>query len=231
VIQAVLFDLDDTLFEQRHWLDGAWRAVSRAASAWGVDADALHRALLDVAAEGSDRGRIVDRAVARVGAGAVPVGPLVDAFRAHRPATLPLLPCAREALAGLRSRVPVGLVTDGDVAVQRAKLAALALDDAFDVVVLSDELGRGFRKPHPAPFLTALDRLGVRAAATVHVGDRPEKDVAGALAAGLRPVRVRTGEYRHLPDRPRPWAGADDVVGAIAGLLGFLQGDCSECPI
>jgi putative hydrolase of the HAD superfamily len=218
LIDAVLFDLDDTLFEQRHWLDGAWRAVSAAATRWGADAEALHRALLDVAAEGSDRGAIIDRALARAGAEAVPVAPLVDAFRAHRPPRLPLWPGAGRALAGLRVGTPVGLVTDGDVATQRGKLAALSLEDAFDVIVLSDDLGRAFRKPHPAPFLTALERLGVPPSRAVHVGDRPDKDVAGALAAGMAVVRVRTGEYRHLPDRPRPSAWAADVVEAIAAL-------------
>ena len=102
-----------------------------------------------------------------------------------------------EALGALRERVPVALVTDGDPDIQRGKLAALGLEAAFDAVVLSDDLGREYRKPNAAPFAAALEQLGLPASGCVMIGDRPDKDVAGARAAGLRgTVRVRTGEYR-----------------------------------
>jgi HAD superfamily hydrolase (TIGR01458 family) len=51
-------------------------------------------------------------------------------------------------------------------------------------------------KPAPAFFAAALATLGAEAATTVMVGDDIEADVAGAMAAGLRGVLVRTGKYR-----------------------------------
>jgi FMN hydrolase / 5-amino-6-(5-phospho-D-ribitylamino)uracil phosphatase len=42
------------------------------------------------------------------------------------------------------------------------------------------------RKPDPAPFLAALERLGVEPGRTVHVGDHPPHDEAGARGAGMR---------------------------------------------
>jgi HAD superfamily hydrolase (TIGR01509 family) len=146
----------------------------------------------------------------------VPAEPLLAAFRACSPARLLPFPGVREALAALRPSAFLGLVTDGEVAGQRAKVRALAMEDAFDVIVYSDDLGRAFRKPHPAPFQAALARLGVPADAAVMVGDRPDKDIAGAAAAGLRAIRVRTGEYAQRPDEPVPWRSAPDVVAAIA---------------
>jgi putative hydrolase of the HAD superfamily len=218
VIEAVLFDLDDTLFDQRRWLAGAWRTVARAAAPLGVDPVVFHAALLDVAAEGSARGRIIDRALARAGAPSVEVAPLVDAFKTHRPASLPLYPGAGDALEWLAPRVRLGLVTDGDPGIQRSKLEALGVAGAFDAIVFSDELGRERRKPHPAPFLAALDALGADPDATAFVGDRPDKDTEGALGAGLLAVRVRTGEYASMPDDPRPWRTVADVVEAALVL-------------
>jgi HAD superfamily hydrolase (TIGR01509 family) len=219
VIAAVLFDLDDTLYEQGDWLAPAWSAVAAAAAPYGIDRGTLEAALLAVAAGGSDRGQIIDRALARVGADGVPLAPLLAAFRASVPAQIAPYPGVREALERLRREVPIGLVTDGDVAIQRAKLRALELDDAFDVVVLSDALGRARRKPHPAPFNAALTALGEPARDVVHVGDRPEKDVRGAAAAGIRAIRVRTGEYAARPDHPLPWRTARDMPAAVALVL------------
>jgi putative hydrolase of the HAD superfamily len=229
MIRAVLFDLDDTLYAQEAWLAGAWEAVAGAAASHGVPGPALASALAGIAAEGSDRGRIIDRALERVGWPGVPVEPLVEAFRSHAPARLPTYPGVPAALAALRTRASIGLVTDGEPAVQRAKLAALALGDAFDVVVLSDELGRRYRKPHPAPFRAALAALGVDPSAALFVGDRPDKDVAGAAAAGMACIRVLTGEYAGVPDTVAPLLRVADVGAAIAwighpGLTSLLGG-------
>jgi putative hydrolase of the HAD superfamily len=224
-LAAVTFDLDDTLYPQSAHLGGAWRALAVAAGSAGVpddDARRLHDALLLVAAEGSDKGRIVDRALAHVGLPAGLAPSLVRAFRAYAPAHLDPYPGARDALDRLRRLLPIGCITDGDPAIQRAKLAALGLADAFDVVVLSDELGREHRKPDPLPFRTALTALEVDPGAAVHVGDRYTKDVAGATAVGMRAVRVRTGEYAETPDPPdavRPWFDCADVVAAVDRLV------------
>src|SRR5207247_11403568 len=151
----------------------------------------------------------------------------VRAFRSHAPERLACFPGVMAALAQLRTRWPVGLVTDGDPGIQRAKLAALGLGDAFDVVVLSDELGRQYRKPHPAPFQPALTGLGVGSEEALFVGDRPDKDVAGAAAAGMSCIRVLTGEYVGLPDAVTPLVrveGVADAVAHIAALLARAQG-------
>jgi UDP-N-acetylglucosamine 2-epimerase (non-hydrolysing) len=220
-VRAVLFDLDDTLYPHSDWLDGAWTAVASAAASHGVPEDAFREALVSIASEGSDRGRIVDRALERVGASGVPLEPLLQAFRAFR-ARLQPYAGVREALEDLRRTVPIGLVTDGDPAIQLGKLEALGLADGFDAVVLSDELGRALRKPNAAPFRAALETLGVEPQHAAYVGDNPGKDVAGAVAAGLRAIRVETGEHAGRPDELAPWARAPDVLAAIELLRPLL---------
>lgn len=221
-IEAVLFDLDDTLFDQGGWLHGAWRAVAARAAEWDVPADVLVDALEAAATDGTDRGRIIDRALADVGADA-PVGPLVDAFRAHAPAVLEPYPGVADALDRLGARVALGLVTDGDPGIQRAKLRALGLEEQFAAVVYSDEHGRAHRKPDPLPFRLALDALGTSAERAVYVGDRPDKDIAGAAAIGMRTVRVRTGEWRNRADDARTWRTADDIGAAVDLLLPLVD--------
>ena len=143
--------------------DGAWTAVAARAAEWNTPAASFARQLAAVAAEGTDRGRIIDRALARLGRVDVPVAPLVDAFRALAPDRLEPSPGVMEGLTALGQRVPLGLVTDGWPDGQRAKVRALGLDGMFAVEVYSDDFGREHRKPAAMPFLHALAQLGVRA--------------------------------------------------------------------
>lgn len=223
MIGAVLLDLDDTCFDQREFLIGAFSAVARRAGQLGVDERGIRAALDDIAAEGSDRGGIIDQALRTLGV-AVPARPLVDAFRAYRPARLTPYPGVREGLDRMRRLVPVGLVTNGDPPGQRAKLAALGLDDAFDAVVVSDELGRRFRKPHPAPFSEALRLLHADPCRSFFIGDHPERDIAGAQHVGMRAIRVRTGEHAARADVVTPWRTTSDAASALEVLCGLAGG-------
>ena len=68
-------------------------------------------------------------------------------------------------------------------------------------------------KPERSFFEAALHELGLEAGEVAMVGDDAEADVAGAKAAGLLGIQVRTGKYR-----PGEAAGADLVVESFAKL-------------
>jgi putative hydrolase of the HAD superfamily len=225
-VQAVLVDLDDTLYPQAEFLDAAWQAVAEVAHERGVDREKLLPALRATAAEGSDRGHIIDRALSAAGCPAEALGtlmkPLLATFRAACPARLNPYPGVVEALVRLRRRVPLALITDGEVNGQGRKLCALGLAGAFDTVVFSDTWGREFRKPHRRPFEVALERLAVTADNAVMIGDRPDKDIAGAAGLPMRAIRVLTGEYGRRPDHPGTWMTAADFPTALGLLMPYL---------
>jgi putative hydrolase of the HAD superfamily len=70
----------------------------------------------------------------------------------------------------------------------------------LDGTVTSAEAGA--RKPDPAIFSAALELAGCEAAEALHVGDTEEEDVAGARAAGIRPLLIdregRNGDISSL---------------------------------
>ncbi|MDX6254976.1 MAG: putative hydrolase of the superfamily [Frankiales bacterium] len=225
-LRSVTIDLDDTLFPQSTWLAGAWAAVAAVAEAFGFDRVSFADSLVSFAAEGSDKGGIIDRAllVAGVDDPAPLLPALVTAFSCWAPSALPLYPSASAALVRLRSAgLRIAVITDGNPQIQRSKVAALGLDALVDHVVISDEIGgRATRKPSPAPFLRALELCGTSAEEAVHIGDRPAKDVAGAAAAGMRCIRVRTGEYAETLDGTgtrAPWGTAATFAEAVDQLL------------
>ncbi len=220
---AVVLDLDDTLYPQASYLYGAARAVGRAGVTVGLDPIRLGRAVRRELLAGSDRGGTIDRALTSYGvpsAEATDLIPtLVAAFTTYRPRRLPCYLGVAEALAALRSRYPLACLTDGNPVIQRAKLAATGLADAFTTIVITDELGgRAARKPHPGGLQKAAATLGVDPADLVVIGDRPGKDVAVATALGARSIRVRTGEYATAPDSPTATAVVPDLPAAVALL-------------
>ena len=100
----------------------------------------------------------------------------------------------REYRLGLLSNYP-----DGNAI--RQSLAATGLDKFFRAVVVSGDLG--LVKPHPVPFLTILDQLGVKAGRAVVVGDNWLADVQGGKQAGLQAILTTQWESpENLPRRP-----------------------------
>jgi len=77
-------------------------------------------------------------------------------------------------------------------------------------------------KPSPAFFAAALAPLGVPPSKAAVVGDDAESDVAGAQAAGMRGVLVRTGKFLES-DLARPGAGPDAVIASAAELPRLLE--------
>ena len=108
-------------------------------------------------------------------------------------------PESRPVLQALRRRYRLALISNFDHPphVHRV-LAECGLGDAFDVIIVSAEVG--VKKPDPEIFRIALERTGLEPGRVIHVGDTDE-DVHGAVRAGIRPILIqRDGE--NAPDQP-----------------------------
>jgi putative hydrolase of the HAD superfamily len=122
--------------------------------------------------------------------------------------------------------LPMGVVSnsDGTVARDLRRVGICYVPDGPDrpesagvaMRVILDSAVVGVAKPDPGIFRLALDALDVPAGDTVwHVGDSLRYDVAGALAAGLRPVHMD-------PYRLCPAPGGHPHVGSLTELAGSL---------
>jgi putative hydrolase of the HAD superfamily len=120
------------------------------------------------------------------------------------------------ALAALkRMGLPLAVASNANGTV-RAKLERLGLAGWFDLVIDSQELG--VEKPDPALFAFALERLGVRAQAAVHVGDFFHIDVVGARAAGLHAWLLDSAGLYADHDCPR-FRTLGDVVEGVRSCI------------
>ena len=71
----------------------------------------------------------------------------------------------------------------------------------FDAYITSHDTG--FGKPHPAIFERALVAVDAQPAAAAIIGDRPERDLAGARTVGMRSIWMRPPEFVGQPE-PTP---------------------------
>ena len=78
-------------------------------------------------------------------------------------------------------------VSNWDCSLPRV-LERCGLDGLLDGTVTSAEAGS--RKPDPGIFGAALELAGCEPSEALHVGDTAEEDVAGARAAGIRPLLI-----------------------------------------
>jgi putative hydrolase of the HAD superfamily len=132
--------------------------------------------------------------------------PLRDAFR--DPHAWIVFPDVVPALDELRAMgVRMGVVSNWDSRLPKL-LDQLGLAPYFGTVVVSHL--EGIEKPNPEIFLRAVERLGGRPETTLHVGDVPELDEAGARAARLTSVLIDRKEK----------SGAISDLKAISRLAG-----------
>jgi len=210
--RLVAFDMDDTLYLERDYVRSGFAAVGEwARRELGVQ-DLGDRAW--AAFEGGARGRIFDEVLDACGfrddTSVVPR--LVDVYRSHAPA-IELLDDVRTWLAAPPTGVALAVVTDGPLASQRAKAAALGLASWAHPIVFTEALGPGRGKPHPAAFECVEAATGLAAAACAYVADNPAKDFSGPRRRGWRTVRVRRTGSLHAGT-----GSGDDVDAEIAGF-------------
>jgi len=125
---------------------------------------------------------------------------------------------AEEVLAEIeRRRLAWGIVTNKASRFTLPLLEHLALASRANVVVCGDTTPYG--KPHPAPLLHAVARLGLDAAACVYVGDA-ERDVAAARAAGMASLVASYG-YIASDVLPESWQ-ADGSIDSLPAVLDWL---------
>ena len=203
--RAILFDLDDTLFDHQ-------RASRIALAAM----HALHAPDLPFAPFAIKHTEVLEAfhlrflageltldeaRVARMQTLFVSFGRNIDATTAGRAAQLYrerhqanrfLVEGAIELLDALRNHCRLGIVTNNGTAEQIEKLRALDIAKYFDTVVISEDVG--LIKPDPRIFSIALERIGARAQDAVFVGDNWTNDIVGALNIGMAAVWLNRDE-------------------------------------
>ncbi|PGP65958.1 2-haloalkanoic acid dehalogenase [Bacillus cereus] len=86
----------------------------------------------------------------------------------------------------IKRRFKIGIITNGSTHRQKAKIINTNLNNYFDTIIISEEVG--LSKPDKRIFELALNKLNVQPENTLFVGDDLEKDIAGCQNANIKGV-------------------------------------------
>jgi HAD superfamily hydrolase (TIGR01549 family) len=127
---------------------------------------------------------------------------------------------AAPLLAALAGRVSIAIVSNNLFDEQLEKLEQCGLAPFVDALIVSERIG--VSKPDPAMFSAALERLACRADEAVMIGDSWTADIAGARAAGIRPIWFNPLELP-LPLGAEPVAQLRSLepVDAVVRMIGL----------
>lgn len=224
MITTVIFDLDDTLFDEIDFCRSGFHAaadhVARLSDACSTDE--VFAAFWDSFITG-DCGSTFNVGLGRLG---IPyddrlMHALVQAYRTHPP-KLALPAESRAVLDALKDTYTLGLLTDGYLPTQRLKVRALGIEPYFRAIMYTEELGREFWKPSPRGFEKLLELLGARPEQAVYVADNALKDFIAPNRLGMLTIQVRrpSGLYSQVSSQPDAAAQLRiDRLGDLPGVL------------
>ncbi|MFJ3234872.1 HAD family hydrolase [Streptomyces sp. NPDC086787] len=203
-IRAVVWDIDDTLFD--------YTSADRAGMRAHLVAEGLFGGYA-TAEEALTRWRqVTDQQWARFSAGEVSFGgqrrdrvraflgrEMADAeadawferYIGHYEAAWALFPDVLPALDVLAASHRHAVLSNSSIAVQDRKLRTLGVHHRFEVILCAAELG--VSKPDAGAFLAVCDALELLPREVAYVGDHPEIDGRGAAEAGLLSVWIDRG--------------------------------------
>ena len=92
-------------------------------------------------------------------------------------------------------KIPIGVFSDYPV---REKLQALGISARIEPALCATDQEINAFKPHPKGFLRLCEIWRLSPEEVLYVGDRPEVDAVGALAAGMPCIIVKSNKFVQL---------------------------------
>lgn len=173
---AIIFDLDDTLYNELDYLRSAYRHIAKTL-------DPLHWKLLygNMFSLYRNQENVFNYLEERYN---VSKTDLLSTYRTHLPEIAPFTGVI-ELLQKIKARDGyTGLLTDGRSTTQRNKIKALEIESYLDLIVISEELGS--EKPDEQNYRIFQDTLN--ADTFYYIGDNPKKDFITANRLGWKTV-------------------------------------------
>lgn len=225
MIEAVIFDLDNTLMDFMNMKENAINAavVAMIDAGLSMEPKKAHDELYAIYdKKGIEFQKVFDNFLEDhlgyidwkiLSSGIV-------AYRKAREASLVLYPHVNMTLTGLLKRgLKLAVLSDAPRREAWLRLCYLQLQHVFDSVITFEDTG--YRKPHQTPFRKVLSVIDVEPERTIMLGDWPERDLVGAREVGMVTVFARYGFS--FDRQPVGSEGAEYVIDDISEILDIVD--------
>lgn len=220
MIKLVVFDLDDTLYNEKNFVHGGFSEVSRYLSEkYNLIFDDVYASCIYLL-KSNGRGKIFNNLCEEYKINES-IDKLVDVYRKARP-KLELYEDAKFILNHIRHNYYTGIITDGMASVQWNKIRSLELEAFIDKIIVTDDFGKDYWKPHFLSFEQMLNYFEVKAEEAVYIGDNPNKDFIGAREIGYKTIRIIRPEGDHMNTSLENKYEADLSINNLKEILEYI---------
>jgi len=235
MITTVIFDLDDTLYDEIEYCKSGFAAVAeflanlpepRTLSIVEGEAPPAERisAVLWEQFTAVNRTKTFNAALHKLGMAYDDklIEKLVEVYRNHKPKiTLPQ--DSRDVLCELSTKYTLALLTDGFLPGQELKVRALGIEKYFKLIVYTEQLGRECWKPSTAGFEKIMQSLKCEPEHTAYVADNEKKDFIAPNKLGFSTIQLIRPARIHRPVSVESEAAAQHTISEISQLSGLLE--------
>lgn len=196
---ALVFDLDDTLYNELDYLKSAFKSIAEQ-----IDPEHWKSIYVNMLGRYRCGENAFDYLVAEHKSN---LNHLLEQYRHHSPDITPF-----DGVVDIFSQIKryngsIGIITDGRSLTQRAKIQALGVGNYIDQIVISEEVGS--EKPELRNFEIMEERLGVKE--LYYFGDNLKKDFIAPRALGWQTVglidngmNIHFNGYKFMAKKYRP---------------------------
>ena len=191
MIKAVVFDLDDTLISEKDYIRSGFKVVSRDVSnRYSLNEDEVFNRMIKLFEESSKEvfNRLLNSFSIQYSK--EEILRLIRVYREHTP-DIKFFDDVIPTISELKSKgYKLGLITDGYKESQNKKIEVLKCKEIFDEIIVTDEIGREFWKPHEKSYRLMAERLDIKFSEMIYIGDNVTKDFVTANKLGIKTIYI-----------------------------------------
>lgn len=207
MIRLVIFDLDNTLYDELLFLKSAYKNISRYLSLkYNLNELEIYKELLDILEKNDPTFRILDCILEKYKIEKKEIKTLLNIFYNSLDDIEPY----EDTIIVLESLKEKGyflvLQTDGNAELQKKKIEKLGLKEYFDDIIYTDEkYGKIHRKPSPIPLIDIINKFNVPPTQSAFIGDNIFKDFISPNRLEMLSIRILKGIYSKYPNEIVPF--------------------------
>ena len=229
MITTVIFDLDDTLYDEIEYCKSGFNAVAEFLAKFPAALPDLKQQKIFTALFGEfTAGNHKTTFNAALDQLKIPfdqetIAKLVTIYRTHKP-KITLSEQTKNTLDVLHPQYQLALLSDGFLPAQELKTEALKITEYFQSIVYTEQLGRQFWKPSPKGFTKILQELSSEPQNCVYVADNALKDFIAPNQLGITSIQITRPNRIHTENPPSEDAAPRHIITSLTQLPALLKG-------